>query len=304
MNNRFSPDDPKLTAYALGELDPADAAAVEARLRLDPEAQRIVAEIRATAGQLEAAFGTENADPVVAGLEEVATPPEAKVLHLPYSRRRRGWAQILGFPQSYYAISGAAAAVFIGFVMFQTPRIEPRDRTATELAAERRARAIIEARYDALRAQLEALEQSQAALDAPAPVPEAKVAVRAPTANPEVRFVMPALPLLKPDPIIGDFRHLAAGGMGWDGNNGAASRLVADSASESGNEDGDDLIRMDPFLVSADGDFFALSYLAFPMTIENVLDWARSGIASAADDPGGFRREYFNLIRRNRGMMQ
>src|SRR5688572_1348567 len=57
--SRFSPDDPRLTAYALGELDPAETAAVEAALRNDPVAREIVADIRATAAQLEAALGAE-----------------------------------------------------------------------------------------------------------------------------------------------------------------------------------------------------------------------------------------------------
>jgi anti-sigma factor RsiW len=301
MNKRFSSDDPQLTAYALGELDAAEAAVVEARLRSDPAARAVVEEIRATARQLEAALAAEPAAPVAAERELVAARPEPKVIHLPYARRRRGWAQLLGFPQSYFLVSGAAAAAFIGFVMLQSPQFDPPDRVARQLAAEQRARAIAEARYDALRSQLEALEQSQVQGDAPAPEP--KATFRGPPSSPRVVFVMPpSLPLPKPEPIIGDFRHLA---VGWAGYAEAPARAMADSLSESGNEEsGDDLIRMDPYLVSADEDYFALSYLAYPMTIANVLDWARSGIASAADDPGGFRREYFNIVRRNRGMLQ
>ena len=45
----FDPDDPRLTAYALGELDAADRAEVEALLADSPEARRFVEEIRATA---------------------------------------------------------------------------------------------------------------------------------------------------------------------------------------------------------------------------------------------------------------
>lgn len=47
----LDPDDPRLTAYALGELDPAATAAVDALIAADPEARRAVAEIRA-AGRL------------------------------------------------------------------------------------------------------------------------------------------------------------------------------------------------------------------------------------------------------------
>jgi anti-sigma factor RsiW len=42
----FDADDVRLTAYALGELDPAGCAAVEAMLRDDPEAESFVAGIR------------------------------------------------------------------------------------------------------------------------------------------------------------------------------------------------------------------------------------------------------------------
>ena len=45
-------DDPKLTAYALGELDDAERAAVAAQLEQSPEARRAVADIRAMAGAL------------------------------------------------------------------------------------------------------------------------------------------------------------------------------------------------------------------------------------------------------------
>src|ERR1035437_3231570 len=46
-------DDPRLTAYALNELDEADRAAVEKILAADPEARRWVEEVRRTATQLE-----------------------------------------------------------------------------------------------------------------------------------------------------------------------------------------------------------------------------------------------------------
>lgn len=45
----FDPDDPRLTAFALGELDEADRAAVESLLATSPEASRFVAEVRQTA---------------------------------------------------------------------------------------------------------------------------------------------------------------------------------------------------------------------------------------------------------------
>ena len=48
----FDPDDPRLTAFALGELDDLDRLAVEAMLANSPEARRFVAEVRETAAIL------------------------------------------------------------------------------------------------------------------------------------------------------------------------------------------------------------------------------------------------------------
>lgn len=59
MNNFL--DDPRLTAYALGELEPADCAEVEALLANNPEAQKWVEELRRTAGRLETELQAEPA---------------------------------------------------------------------------------------------------------------------------------------------------------------------------------------------------------------------------------------------------
>ena len=56
---KLSPDDPKLTAYALGELDRAEAAAIEQEVKNSPELRAAVAEIRATAEFLKTEFATE-----------------------------------------------------------------------------------------------------------------------------------------------------------------------------------------------------------------------------------------------------
>src|SRR5262245_16302079 len=49
---KIDPDDPILTAYALGELDEAEREAVEARLEQSPEARRAAQEILQTANLL------------------------------------------------------------------------------------------------------------------------------------------------------------------------------------------------------------------------------------------------------------
>src|SRR5262249_30673844 len=56
---RLLPDDPRLTAYALGELDPTEREAVERLLATSPEAQAALREIRDVAGLLTAELKQE-----------------------------------------------------------------------------------------------------------------------------------------------------------------------------------------------------------------------------------------------------
>src|SRR5262245_56330075 len=58
---RLLPDDPRLTAYALGELDPTEREAVERLLEASPEAQATLREIRDVAGLLTAELKQEPA---------------------------------------------------------------------------------------------------------------------------------------------------------------------------------------------------------------------------------------------------
>jgi hypothetical protein len=60
--NRISPDDPRLTAFALGELEGVELAKMEAELRGDPAAQAIVAQIRVAAEQFQAALAGETVE--------------------------------------------------------------------------------------------------------------------------------------------------------------------------------------------------------------------------------------------------
>src|SRR5262245_32943987 len=52
MNVNLNPDDPRITAYALGPLDEAGRAEMEAALAASPEAEAEVEAIRATAARL------------------------------------------------------------------------------------------------------------------------------------------------------------------------------------------------------------------------------------------------------------
>ena len=131
MNDtRLSPDDPQLTAYALGELEGADRAAVAAAVRDDPALRVAVEEIRATAARMEAALAAELA-------MELAPRPsrgaaEAKKTADPYARNRR--AKLLRFPQVYFVVGGLAAACFAVLAVWQTPRPGPATTTAAGAA--------------------------------------------------------------------------------------------------------------------------------------------------------------------------
>ncbi len=111
--SKFSPEDPKLTAYVLGELDAAEQAEVEARLRDDPEARAAVESIRATTQWIEGALTQEP-------LPEVK-PPQAAAED-PY---RRPKAKILNFPRFYFVAGTLAAACFTVLVVLHQPAPKP-----------------------------------------------------------------------------------------------------------------------------------------------------------------------------------
>ncbi len=106
----LSADDPRLTAYALGELQGAELVEIEAAVRADPALQAAVAEIRAMAGELTEVLAKEPT--------EMAVEPKAD----PYRRK------VVRFP--YYIISGLAAACFaVMVVLHKDPPVEPERRT-------------------------------------------------------------------------------------------------------------------------------------------------------------------------------
>ena len=121
---KISPFDPRLTAFALGELEGEDLAAVEAALRDDPAARAAVEEIRALAGTLETALAAE---PMPAAPVETPKQPRAKQ------------GQLLRFPQLYYVVGGLAAAAFAILVVRREPHLTPPAKSYSELKIEARA---------------------------------------------------------------------------------------------------------------------------------------------------------------------
>ncbi len=106
---KLSPDDPRLTAYALGELEGGERAAIEAALQTDAVARAAVEEIRATARGIEAALAAE-----------VEVPERARApRHIePYLPARK----LVRFP--YWLVGGLAAAGFAVLLALYRPAIE------------------------------------------------------------------------------------------------------------------------------------------------------------------------------------
>ncbi len=98
-------DDPKLTAYALDELDPADRAEIEQLLRENPNAAAEIAEVRSVARMLESTLHNEEALPLSAQHREAVMRevPSAKIVKGP------SWWR------SWQGASVAAACVIFGF---------------------------------------------------------------------------------------------------------------------------------------------------------------------------------------------
>jgi len=113
-------NDPQLTAYALGELEGDERAAVEAALQTDAAARAAVDEIRATARQLEAALAAEP-EP-----EIISFPLESKHV-ASYATARK----LVQFP--YWLVGGLAAACFAVVLVLhesQVVRVEQQRQAA------------------------------------------------------------------------------------------------------------------------------------------------------------------------------
>ena len=107
---QISPDDPRLTAFALGEMEPPEQTEFEQLLRTDASARQSLEEIRTLAGTLRTALAEEAPadDPALTPLLESTAPAPST----------RGYRRLTPFP--YWQIAGLAAACFaIGFIIWQ-----------------------------------------------------------------------------------------------------------------------------------------------------------------------------------------
>ena len=123
-----SPDDPRLTTYALGEMDAAEHTAFAGLLAEDAAARQSVEEIRACAGLLGAALETEPlpaapcAEPVRAPAAIIPGRDVAKLDGGPLRRAGRRLGEWLHFPQMYFVTAGLAAACFAVYYSVEESR--------------------------------------------------------------------------------------------------------------------------------------------------------------------------------------
>ena len=125
----ISPEDSRLTAYALGEMEAGERTAFEQLLAQDPAARQTMEEIRAFAGTLGGALAAEPAP----DSQPVTTESLAKAAIIagrdpslldggPRRPDAPGMGQLLRFPQMYYVTAGLAAACFAVFFLLQESR--------------------------------------------------------------------------------------------------------------------------------------------------------------------------------------
>lgn len=134
-------NDPRLTDYALNEMEPPAKAEFEKLLRYDPGAQKVVEEIRAAGQDLQAALASEpmpdarptaQRSPAPVAKAAIIAGPDPRKLDggkIGANHGRTGIGKFISFPQFYYVAAGLAAACFAVVVVIQ----ERRDRAAEEL---------------------------------------------------------------------------------------------------------------------------------------------------------------------------
>src|SRR3954470_8459127 len=99
-------DDPRLTAYALGELDASERSAIEVLLAESPESRQFVEDVRATAELLTAQLHREPSPGLAA---EHRRAIEGRLQPAPPARRRPRWIP--------YALAASLVVVVPGLLL-------------------------------------------------------------------------------------------------------------------------------------------------------------------------------------------
>src|SRR6187401_2064123 len=125
---RINPNDPKWTAYVLGELDEADRAAVERLLETSAEARALVNELKVAASALDDAFvesGFSRTLQTSESPELLTAAQRAAVRDAADAGRERWFAHVPRLRTRWTLGLGAAAAAVIVAAVVRMPS-EPR----------------------------------------------------------------------------------------------------------------------------------------------------------------------------------
>lgn len=191
---KLSAESPELTAYALGELNPAERVAVEAALAASPELRAELAEIQRTIGALDFEFSTEpvqalSAEQRVAIVGQAASLPTAdsvaaEVTRLTSSESEpdvpetvgeasRGWLHhFLAWHQQLIWAAAGACALALTFTLW------PRQRQNLETAHELRYQQLPESQANALEVAGAQVGPARSPVPPPAPATAASVPVK------------------------------------------------------------------------------------------------------------------------------
>src|SRR4051794_39693386 len=130
----FDPNDPRLTSYVLGELDPSEREAVEAILNESSECRRAVEEIRSTVGWLTERLHEEQAALSLSLAPETNHKPIAAIVPQAIAPPRPWWRK-----PGRYGLGAAAASLLLGatiaFVSIKQVGQERPDQLAVGTAA-------------------------------------------------------------------------------------------------------------------------------------------------------------------------
>jgi Ca-activated chloride channel family protein len=119
---KLLPDDPKLTAYALGELNPAERAEIEAALKDSPECRQVVEEIRQLCGTLSKELKAEPCPVLDEEQRAAVMDAGAKVLPGPEPEN------VIAFPRrNVFLVAAALAACLAMTAIIQHMGVSKKD---------------------------------------------------------------------------------------------------------------------------------------------------------------------------------
>ncbi len=129
FHEKISPADPRLTAYAFGELEGDELARVEAAVDADPALQAAVGELRAFSGTLTAALTDEQADSKVDGDLRAPSPTDVPAPVAPEKKRR---GLVIPFPLHYFATAIAACFAVVVWMRYENAPVSSHEKKMVE----------------------------------------------------------------------------------------------------------------------------------------------------------------------------